>query len=169
MLKIAFAMVALSLVACTEETTAKESAGVVPASAGIAIHPAAALAPTGGGQTNAPVFDGQMWAIGTSTLPLRYPIPVRLGDSITRARLFVVRSEPGASLTVAIQRLDNATGDHLLVGYPVVDASTTPGRFAISVDLAGPETVAGDATYSLLVLGGGVAGDHVDSAMVGLL
>jgi hypothetical protein len=122
----------------------------------------AAANPTG---EPAPFFDGAMWVLGESTSALRCPIPVQIGDILTEWVVFVQRSAPGPTTTVRMQHLETVSGIHGDIGMPLTDG-TTPGPY-VPINLHIPPTmVTDDDTFSLLVTGGGIAGDRVGPSIV---
>jgi hypothetical protein len=128
----------------------------------IQIDPSACEAPSGG-----PVFDGALWAIGESTAPLRCPIPVQMGDTLTEWVVFVQRDSPQAqpSTTARLQHLETVSGLHGDVGPAVTDGTAAGPYVPIGANI--PSTsVTDDDTFSLLITGGGVPGDRVGPSIV---
>jgi hypothetical protein len=113
----------------------------------------------------APSFDGAMWVLGESTSALRCPIPVQAGDTLTEWIVFVQRDAPGPTTTARLQHLETVSGLHGDVGASLTD-STSPGPY-VPIGLAiAPVSVTDDDTFSLLITGGGIAGDRVGPAIV---
>ncbi len=112
-----------------------------------------------------PTFDGAMWDLGKSTAPLRYPVPVIVGVTITEWSVTFQRDALGPATTVRLQRLETVSGLHSDVGPAITDRLQGPGYVSIGAHIS-PDLALEDWTYSLLVTGGGVDGDHAGAAVV---
>ncbi len=112
-----------------------------------------------------PVFDGSLWDLGTSTSSLRYPIPALVGVTFTEWVVTLQRDALGPTTTVRMQRLETVSLLRVDVGPVISDSAQGPGYVSIGAHIP-PEFVLEDETYSLLVTGGGIAGDHAGAAAV---
>lgn len=157
---IALALI-LALIGC-------ESPGLAPAATsarfGLVIHPAAATARTDGAP--GPVFDGEEWALGSSAVPLRYPVQLAMG--VTLDEWFVFFRLDGVDVTmprVVLQRLETVSHLTVDVGLPGSVQPQQPGSAAVAAKIP-PIVVTEDDAYSILVVGGGSTGVHAGPAAV---
>lgn len=118
-----------------------------------------------------PFYDGAAWSFGLSAIPVRCPVHVNVGDTITEWIVYLQRIDTTPATTARLQRVETVSGSHFDVGPAVTDNLTAPGY--VSLHLPGcasaapglpclqPELVNEDHAYSLLVESGGVPGDKV--------
>lgn len=114
-----------------------------------------------------PVWNGEHWELQESDQPLRFPVPVRVGQAITEWVVHCHRPAGNAepwTITARLQQLDLVTGQHVTVGdYDVVNTAP-PGHFILTAVIP-PTKVSEDGTFSLLIQGEGSL-DHVLGAAV---
>lgn len=114
------------------------------------LDPAACEAPIGG-----PVYDGNVWHLDPSGLPLRCAVDVGMGDSLVTALVFLQRIVP-ASTTATVHSRDPVTGVALVVGSPVTDGSSPPGDLSLEIDLTEngkPFVINDDTLISVAITG----------------
>ena len=71
----------------------------------------------------------------------------------------------GPTTTIRLQRLETVSGLHTDVGPAISDSTQGPGYVTIGAHIP-PDVALEDWTYSILVTGSGVAGDHAGGAAV---
>lgn len=129
----------------------------------VAIDASAANALAYGG---GPTFDGNEWILGSLLVPIRYPLPVSTGDTITGYRVYIRK---GAPYPVSAY-LESANGT---TGYreSLAVATTTTAGGIVAVEMAGLQITAQPGTaYSIRLYGNGiVAGDVAMNAAADLI
>lgn len=161
------AAVALATTACTP-SVAEGSQHASDTSTLLMLHPSSGVAADLDG-VPAPRFDGDGWAIGTATAPIRFPVPAQVGDTILAWSVHLYRVETGPlgpTTGARLERLDFATGQHEAVGMGATDTTEQTGPIVLTVPIDPPHVVDKGGTLSLMVAGDGWAGDRVVGAAV---
>ncbi len=145
------------------------------------IHPS-----SGAGAPGGPYYNGDLWDVGASTRPLRYPVPIEAADRIVQWIIFcrrdptaprqvlgarsaapTVAPPPPPVVTCALERLETVSLTHV-----IVDEERSGGGlgstldFAIDLRLAAPLDTTDDDAYCIRINGNGIAGILVGPAIV---
>ncbi len=129
----------------------------------VSIDAAAASALAYGG---GPTFDGNEWILGSLLVPIRYPLPVITGDTITGYRVFIRKGAP-YPVSAYLESANGFTGARESLA---VAATTTTGGI-VTAEISGLQIQTQPGTaYSIRLYGNGlVAGDVAMNAAVDLV
>lgn len=99
-----------------------------------------------------------VWAAGTTTAQLLYPIPVRSGDRIKSWKLFIGKYSASGTVTAKLYKSGTGAGLPTQIGTTKTDARNNPGEVFMS-ETGLDHAVLDDFAYYLVVNGGGITGD----------